>query len=86
MWTTKESVQTSVQRLKDEKLEWDKLVPCAGYCHHLGCQPSSPPTNLILGIVMDFIRRYLHWKNHENSQWTLNKKLQLQRLAYEQAR
>ena len=34
---------------------------------------------------MGFIRRKLHWKDHKTLQWTLDEKLQLQRLAYEEA-
>ena len=42
-------------------------------------------TSLVLSNVMGFIRRKRHWKEYKTLQWTLDDKLQLQRLAYEEA-
>ena len=42
-------------------------------------------TSLVLSTVMDFIRQKRHWKAHKSLQWVLDGKLQLQRLAYEEA-
>lgn len=42
-------------------------------------------TNLVLDTLMGFIRRKLHWKDYKRLQWTLDEKLQMQRLAYEEA-
>ncbi len=42
-------------------------------------------TGLVLSTVMGFIRRKLHWQEYKSLQWTLDAKLQLQRLAYEEA-
>ena len=42
-------------------------------------------TSLVLSTVLGFIRRKRHWKEYKSLQWTLNNKLQLQRLAYEEA-
>ena len=41
--------------------------------------------NLILDPLMGFIRRRLSWKDYKSLQWTVDGKLQLQRLAYEGA-
>lgn len=42
-------------------------------------------TNLLLDTILGFVRRKLHWKDHKSLQWALDEKLQLQRLAYEEA-
>lgn len=42
-------------------------------------------TSLVLSTVMGFIRRKRHWKEYKSLQWTVDNKLQLQRLAYEEA-
>lgn len=42
-------------------------------------------TSLVLSTVMGFIRRKRHWEEYKSLQWTLDNKLQLQRLAYEEA-
>ena len=42
-------------------------------------------TSLVLSTVMGFIRRTRHWEEYKSLQWTLDNKLQLQRLAYEEA-
>ena len=42
-------------------------------------------TSLALDSVMGFVRRKLHWKDYKSLQWTLDDKLQLQRMAYEEA-
>ena len=41
--------------------------------------------NLVLSTVMGFIRQKRQWKAYKSLQWTLDDKLQLQRLAYEEA-
>ena len=42
-------------------------------------------TNLILEPILGFIRKTLKWKDYKSLQWTVDGKLQLQRLAYEGA-
>ncbi|CAD6580761.1 MAG: hypothetical protein ASARMPRED_000319 [Alectoria sarmentosa] len=42
-------------------------------------------TSLMLATVMEFLRQWLKWKDYKSLQWTLDGKLQLQRLAYEEA-
>jgi hypothetical protein len=42
-------------------------------------------TSLLLDTVVDFLRRQLHWKDYKSLQWTLDDKLQMQRMAYEEA-
>lgn len=42
-------------------------------------------TSLILPTVVGFLRRCLKWKEHKGLQWRLDEKLQLHRLAYEEA-
>lgn len=42
-------------------------------------------TSLVLPTVMEFLRQQFKWKEHKSLQWTLDGKLQLQRLAYEEA-
>ena len=42
-------------------------------------------TSLVMEPLVGFIRRSFHWKEHKSLQWTLDEKLQLQRLAYEEA-
>ena len=41
--------------------------------------------SLVLSTVMGSIRQKRHWKAYKSLQWTLDDKLQLQRLAYEEA-
>ena len=41
--------------------------------------------SLLLSTVMCFIRQKRRWKAYKSLQWTLDNKLQLQRLAYEEA-
>ena len=41
--------------------------------------------SLVLSTVVGFIRQKRHWKAYKSLQWTLDNKLQLQRLAYEEA-
>ena len=42
-------------------------------------------TSLVIDNLVGFIRRKLDWKKYKSLQWTLDEKLQLQRLAYEEA-
>ena len=42
-------------------------------------------TSLVLPSVIALLRQLLKWKQHKSLQWTLDGKLQLQRLAYEEA-
>ena len=42
-------------------------------------------TSLVLPTAMELLRHRLEWKQHKSLQWTLDGKLQLQRLAYEEA-
>ncbi|KAL9065715.1 MAG: hypothetical protein Q9161_008050 [Pseudevernia consocians] len=42
-------------------------------------------TSLVLSTVVGILRRWLKWKEYKGLQWTLDEKLQLQRLAYEEA-
>lgn len=42
-------------------------------------------TSLVLPTVVEFLRQWLKWKEYKSLQWTLDGKLQLQRLAYEEA-
>lgn len=42
-------------------------------------------TGLVVDSIMGFLRRKLHWQDYKALQWTLDEKLQLQRLAYEEA-
>ena len=42
-------------------------------------------TNLVLDTLVGFIRRKMQWKDFKRLQWILDEKLQLQRLAYEEA-
>ena len=42
-------------------------------------------TSLVVDSLVGFIRRKLDWKKYKSLQWTLDEKLQLQRLAYEEA-
>ncbi len=42
-------------------------------------------TSLLLDTVVGFIRHQFHWKEHKKLQWTLDEKLQLQPMAYEEA-
>ena len=42
-------------------------------------------TSVVIDTLVGFIRRTLHWKEHKSLQWILDGKLQLQRLAYEEA-
>lgn len=42
-------------------------------------------TNLILDILVGFIRSEFGWKDYKRLQWILDEKLQMQRLAYEEA-
>ena len=42
-------------------------------------------TSLVIDGLVGFIRRKLDWKKYKSLQWTLDEKLQLQRLAYEEA-
>ena len=42
-------------------------------------------TNLILDMLVGFIRRKTGWNDYKRLQWILDEKLQLQRLAYEGA-
>ena len=42
-------------------------------------------TSLIIDSLVGLIRRKLDWKKYKSLQWTLDEKLQLQRLAYEEA-
>ena len=42
-------------------------------------------TSLVIDTLVGFIRRQLDWKKYKSLQWTLDEKLQLQRLAYEEA-
>lgn len=41
--------------------------------------------SLVLSTVTGFIRQKRNWKTYKSLQWTLDNKLQLQRLAYEEA-
>ncbi|KAK4697740.1 hypothetical protein P7C71_g386, partial [Lecanoromycetidae sp. Uapishka_2] len=42
-------------------------------------------TSLVIEPIFSFLRLKLHWKDHKPLQWTLDEKLQLQRLAYEES-
>ena len=42
-------------------------------------------TSIVLSTVVGILRRWLKWKEYKGLQWTLDEKLQLQRLAYEEA-
>lgn len=42
-------------------------------------------TSLLLPSVIGLLRTWLRWKQYKSLQWTLDEKLQLQRLAYEEA-
>ena len=42
-------------------------------------------TSLVIDPLVGFVRRTFHWKEHKSLQWILDEKLQLQRLAYEEA-
>lgn len=42
-------------------------------------------TSVVIDTLVGFIRRTFHWKEHKSLQWILDGKLQLQRLAYEEA-
>ena len=42
-------------------------------------------TSLVIDILVGSIRRKYHWKEFKGLQWILDEKLQLQRLAYEEA-
>ena len=42
-------------------------------------------TSLVIDGLVGFIRRKIDWKKYKSLQWTLDEKLQLQRLAYEEA-
>lgn len=42
-------------------------------------------TSLLLPSVIGLLRKWLRWKEYKSLQWTLDEKLQLQRLAYEEA-
>lgn len=42
-------------------------------------------TSLVIDTLVGFIRRTFHWKEYKSLQWTLDEKLQLQRMAYEEA-
>ena len=42
-------------------------------------------TNLVLDICVGFIQHKLDWGDHKRLQWAIDEKLQLQRLAYEEA-
>ena len=42
-------------------------------------------TSLVLPSVVGLLRQWLNWKEYKSLQWTLDGKLQLQRLAYEEA-
>ncbi|KAL9131417.1 MAG: hypothetical protein Q9217_000631 [Psora testacea] len=41
--------------------------------------------SLVLDIVIGSLREKLNWKDHKRLQWAVDEKLQLQRLAYEEA-
>ena len=41
--------------------------------------------SLVVDTLVGFIRRTVKWKEHKSLQWILDEKLQLQRLAYEEA-
>ena len=41
--------------------------------------------NQVLDIIVGFIQRKLDWGDHKRLQWVVDEKLQLQRLAYEEA-
>lgn len=41
--------------------------------------------NLTLDIVVGYVQRKLDWGDHKRLQWVIDEKLQLQRLAYEEA-
>ncbi|KAL9638460.1 MAG: hypothetical protein Q9164_001539 [Protoblastenia rupestris] len=41
--------------------------------------------NLVLDILVGFIMNKMKWKDHKRLQWVVDEKLQLQRLAYEEA-
>ena len=42
-------------------------------------------TSLLIDSLIGFVRRKLDWKKYKSLQWSLDEKLQLQRLAYEEA-
>ena len=42
-------------------------------------------TSLVLPAAVGLLRQWFKWKQHKSLQWTLDAKLQLQRLAYEEA-
>ena len=42
-------------------------------------------TNLLLDVILGFARKKFGWKDYKRLQWILDEKLQLQRLAYEEA-
>ena len=42
-------------------------------------------TSLVIDTLVGWIRRKFHWNEHKSLQWTLDEKLQPQRLAYEEA-
>ena len=42
-------------------------------------------TSLVIDSLVGLIRRKLDWKKYKSLQWSLDEKLQLQRLAYEEA-
>ena len=42
-------------------------------------------TSFVMDTLVGYIRRRLEWKKYKSLQWTLDEKLQLQRLAYEEA-
>ena len=42
-------------------------------------------SSLVIDMLVGWIRRKFHWNEHRSLQWTLDEKLQLQRLAYEEA-
>ena len=42
-------------------------------------------TNLFLDILVGYLRRRFGWKDYKRLQWIVDEKLQLQRLAYEEA-
>ncbi len=56
-----------------QKPKWDDISSCTWGCHHL------------LSSAVGFIRHQFHWKEHKKLQWTLDEKLQLQPMAYEEA-
>ena len=41
--------------------------------------------NLVLDIIVGYVRQKLEWKDHKRLQWVVDEMLQLQRLAYEEA-